>query len=121
MYPLMPFETALPGMVSLTCGRAGVWWLIDTEAGVVWPAGTHWEVHAGPEDPPWMWYVPVGIEAFFDGLQKQLVGLEVVPLPSFVRARKRGEVDRAEHQVFWAQEMEGIVSFLTISGFTNVV
>lgn len=108
----MPFETALPGMVSLTHGEAGVWWVIDTKAGLIWPIGSHWTVHAGPEDPPWMWYVPVGIEAFFDDLQRQLVGLEVVPMPGFVRARKRGPEDRVEHHVFWAGEMEGIVSLL---------
>ncbi|OBT61903.1 hypothetical protein VE03_08746 [Pseudogymnoascus sp. 23342-1-I1] len=107
IYPFMPFETALPGMICLTHGSAGVWWLIDTEAGLMWPNGSHWDVHAGPEDPPWMWYVPVGIEAFFDKVQKQLEELEVVPMPGFARARKSGVMENVEHHVFWAGEMEG--------------
>ncbi|KFY75482.1 hypothetical protein V499_04524 [Pseudogymnoascus sp. VKM F-103] len=55
IYPFSPHKSPLPGMVTLTHGWAGVWWVIDTDTGLVWPSESHWTVHAKPDEPEWMW------------------------------------------------------------------
>ncbi|OBT46082.1 hypothetical protein VE00_02822 [Pseudogymnoascus sp. WSF 3629] len=91
IYPFSPFSSPLASMVTLTHEWGGVWWVIDTDTGLVWPSESQWSVHTGEGEMEWMWYVPVGIEAFFDNVWRRLVGLEVVPMRGFGRERKGGE------------------------------
>jgi hypothetical protein len=113
--PFMPFdeETDVPGgMVCLTEGDGGSWWMVDTDAGVVYPYawGEYWDYEVDESllvTAPWLRYKAVGIEAFFDRLQEGLLGLEVVALPGFVRERKGGVKDKIEHEVCPAGYPEG--------------
>ncbi|OBT82618.1 hypothetical protein VE02_07982, partial [Pseudogymnoascus sp. 03VT05] len=54
IYPFSPFASPLASMVTLSHGRCGVWWVIDTDTGLVWPSESHWSVNPGEGKPEWM-------------------------------------------------------------------
>lgn len=119
-YPLMPFDAEPePGMICVTYGREGVWWLIDTAEGYVYPCGPHWNVHRAQEDPPWLWHKPVAIEAYFDGIYRQLLSLDIIPMPHVIHERKRGPPDELERQIYRAGEQEAIVSYNVLQSGVN--
>ena len=63
------------------------------------------------EDPAWLWYKPVPIEKYFDGIHCQFLSLDLIPMPHVIHQRKRGPPDELEHQIYKAGEQEAIVSY----------
>lgn len=112
-HPFCPFDAALePGMICLTYGRVGKWWLIDTAEGIMYAIGTHFDVEMSPESPPWTWYRAVGFQKYFDRLHRKFHALELVPMPAVIHHRKRGQPNKLEHQVLLGLEQESIVSYV---------
>lgn len=104
---MMPFDAEPEsGMICLTNGREGTWWLIDTKEGYVYPCGSRWDVERAREDPPWLWYYPVAIEKYFDEIHRQFLSLDLIPLPGVIHQRKRGGRDHLEHVIYMDSEQE---------------
>ncbi|KAF9873004.1 hypothetical protein CkaCkLH20_09514 [Colletotrichum karsti] len=78
-----PFDGPVPaGMVSLTHADEGIWWLVDTDEGCIYPYGTEFESEdEAPEGQPWKAVEPVDIQTYFDGIYAQIGNLDVVPAP----------------------------------------
>ncbi|KAK7458304.1 hypothetical protein Landi51_01127 [Colletotrichum acutatum] len=79
-----PFDGPVPAdMVSLTHADEGIWWLIDTNQGCIYPYGTEFDKREEdvPADKQWLVVDPVPIQAYFDKIYAQVGNLDVVPAP----------------------------------------
>ncbi|TEA19039.1 hypothetical protein C8034_v009466 [Colletotrichum sidae] len=78
-----PFDGEVPpDMVSLTHADEGVWWVVDTSEGCIYPYGSDVDhAHGVPEGQPWRAVEAVPIQTYFDGIYSQVGNLEVVPAP----------------------------------------
>ncbi|KAI0546596.1 hypothetical protein F4679DRAFT_557294 [Xylaria curta] len=80
---MMPFNVEYPtGMISLTFGRDATFWVIDMDAGQIFPVGLYVVDDTAPESQPWRRNAKaVDILEYFDGVYSDLLNLKLVPAP----------------------------------------
>ncbi|KAF2963741.1 hypothetical protein GQX73_g9832 [Xylaria multiplex] len=80
---MMPFDAEYPaGMISLTFGRDATFWVVDTDAGQMFPVGLYVIDDTAPESQPWRRNAKgVDILEYFDSVHSDLLNLKLVPAP----------------------------------------
>ncbi|KAF2130203.1 hypothetical protein P153DRAFT_365842 [Dothidotthia symphoricarpi CBS 119687] len=71
-----------PSFISLTHGGDAIYWVIDTDQGIIYPMDSYLVDDTAPEEQPWLGCAkPRDIQEFFDELYDEMESLKTVPVP----------------------------------------